>query len=90
MGERTRFRRVIEGLEFPDPKVGWELGLLFPGSIWTGAGLDGEQAETSKAPPEVELFCLAGHISSLGPFLSVSWLSIKLVGLEKRSGSDLE
>lgn len=60
----------MEGLEFPDPKGGWALGLLFPVSIGTGARLDGEPAETSKAPPELELFCLAGQISSLGPGVS--------------------
>lgn len=71
IGDRTRFLKVMEGLEFPDPKGGWPVGgLLFPASVGTGArldSLDGEQTEISKA---LELVCLAGQTSSLGPGVS--------------------
>ena len=60
----------MEGLGFPVPKGGWPPVLRFPVSMGTGARLDGELAEMSKPPPELELFCLVGQISSLGPGVS--------------------
>lgn len=72
IGERIRFLRVIEGLPaplpLPTPKEEWAVGILFTGSIGTADCLAGG------VPPgmsNVELeFCLADHMSSLGPGVS--------------------
>lgn len=58
---------VIEGFPAPVPKAP---ALLFPASTEIRACFIGEPPETSKGPPELELFCLAVHISSLGPGVS--------------------
>lgn len=66
IGERIKFLNVIEGLPGPAPKAGRAPALLFPASTGMAACFTGEPPEMSKGP-ELELFCLAGHISSLGP-----------------------
>ena len=63
------FLRVDEGLPAPDPNMGWAPGLLLTASTGIAGCFSGE-TEMSKGPPEFELFCLAGHISSFGPGVS--------------------
>ena len=70
IGESIRFLIVIEGFPAPFPKQLRAPVLLFPTSTEMGACFIGELPEISKGPPEFELFCLAGHISSLGPGVS--------------------
>lgn len=64
-----RFLKVIDGLLAPAPKTGRAPALLFPMSVGTAGCFAGEQPEMSNGP-ELELFCLAGHTSSLGPGVS--------------------
>lgn len=70
IGDRIKFLRVMEGFPAPLPNAVWAPALLFPASIAIGAAcFAGDPTEMSKWP-EFPLFCLVGHISSLGPGVS--------------------
>lgn len=66
MGESMRFLNVIEGLAVPAAKTGSPLTFLLLASTGMVRCFAGEPPEMSKGP-DVELFGLAGHTSSLCP-----------------------
>ena len=68
IGESIKFLKVMEGFPEPPPKTELRPPLLFPASAGIAVCFAGEPTERSK--PEFELFCLAGHTSSLGPGVS--------------------